>query len=171
MESLHKLEATMASWFKQAPHLPVGGQKWIAQNAWWIVLIGVALSAFGILAILPLLMGASALVTVFGSVYSGNMVLDLWIGLAFVAGVLVLEGMAVMPLKAQQKKGWDLVFMAVLLSALSAVVSAVLLMSVSKLFGAALSLIVGSYFLFEVRSYFKAASEAHSKPKFVAAKK
>ncbi len=52
MESLQKLEATVGEWYKGMPHLPKNGQRWLAENAWWLVLIGVILGAIGAIGLL-----------------------------------------------------------------------------------------------------------------------
>ena len=67
METLHKLEDTIEGWLKPLPHLPEDWRKWIANNSWWITLIGVIISAFGILGLAYALMIA---ISFFGAVSS-----------------------------------------------------------------------------------------------------
>ena len=52
MDSLRNLEAMVASWYKGVPHLPKNGQRWLAENAWWLTLVGVILGTMGILSVL-----------------------------------------------------------------------------------------------------------------------
>lgn len=157
MDALHKLENTMAGWFKQAPHLPANVRTWLADNVWWLVIIGVALAAFAILGLLPILVGASVLTSSFAAyagVDSGRAMLAAWVGFGFLVAVVVVEAMAIMPLKEKKKKGWDNLFLATMLTVLSSLVGFVITYGVSNLFGAVLTLLIGGYFLFEIRGHF-----------------
>ncbi|MEP6710346.1 MAG: hypothetical protein ABJA64_01355, partial [Candidatus Saccharibacteria bacterium] len=131
MEMIEKLETTLGGWFKQAPHLPANVQKWIAQNVWWLTLIGVVLSAFAILAVLPILFGASLFLASIGGAYgyySGLGLVNTWVvSFGFGIAILVIEAFAIKPLKSLSKKGWNLIFLSMILSVASSVVSAVLL--------------------------------------------
>lgn len=157
MGALNQLENTAAGWFKQAPHLPANVKKWLADNVWWLALVGVAISAFGILALLPLLVGASVLTSgyaLYAGVDVGRTMLASWIGLGFLVAVVVLEAMAIMPLKAKKKQGWNLLFLALLVSILSSLVGLVVTYGVSNIFSAVLTALIGGYFLFEIRDSF-----------------
>lgn len=167
---VRKLETTLAGWFKQVPfHLPAGGRTWLTNNAWWIVLVGAILSALAALASVQAYLWAEGVtrqyrdaVAYYGITPAAGSSLDMtavWVSLAFYVAVILLEVMAISPLKRRQKKGWDLMFMAMLVSALSGVVAAVLTVSVSGLLGTTVGLAIGGYFLFEVHSNF---SKAHS---------
>lgn len=165
MEYVKKVEVTMAGWFKQVPfHLPAGARKWLSENAWWLVLIGVVLSALSILASVRTYLWAEQvtnqyrdLALSYGVTPASTSALDMtavWVSLVLFAAVVVLEVMAINPLKNQKKRGWDLLFMALLVSALSSVVSAVLSVSFAGLLGAAIGLAIGGYFLFEIHDRF-----------------
>ena len=170
MELVHKLENTIGGWLKSLPHLPANWSKWLANNAWWIVLIGVIISIFGILGLAYVLMIAltffGAATTFMGYAYSGVAYSTWWIVVSIVSFALliittVLEAMAISPLKAMKQKGWDLMFLVFLIGVLSGVVSAVVnfnaISILPNLIWTAISAVISAYVLFEVRSYFKTA--------------
>jgi hypothetical protein len=160
MNSLHKLENTVAGWFKQAPHLPSNVTKWLSDNVWWLTLVGVAISVFGILALIPFLLGVSVLTSsyaLYAGVDVGRTMLAYWVSFGFLVAVVAIEAMAIMPLKAKKKQGWDLLFLAVLVSILSSLVGFVVTYGVSNIFGAVLTALIGGYFLFEIRGSFTAS--------------
>lgn len=176
MDSIHKLETTLATWYKHVPfHLPENARKWIATNVWWIVLVGVIVGAFGIFTAVTGLMAADQILSQYGAynnyyagqgAFSSVNTAGLWVGLALSAAVLVVEAMAIQPLKAGSKRGWDFLFFGLLLSALSSVVSAVMFMSPFSLVSSALGLVIGGYFLFEIHAhYLKTSSGTRAKTK------
>lgn len=177
METISKLEKTIAGWYKQLPfHLPAEGRKWLAENAWWLVLIGVVVSVFGLLGMLRTILWAGEVsnsvlgnVAAYYGVATYNPWTDgsLWISLASLAIILVLEAMAINPLKLRKKRGWDLMFLTMLVSAASALVTAVVTISLYSILLAAVGLAIGGFFLFEVREQFgtKTAESGSTKAK------
>jgi len=176
MDFINKLETTVAGWAKNVPHLPANGQKWIANNAWWIVLIGVILSGislivvfFGTLAAIAILAGVSAgTYNSFAGVgITGYTIVAAFIGLAFVLIRVLLMAAAISPLKALQKKGWVLLFVVWLVQAVSVVVGAVLTLSIGGFFVGiifgAIGLAISGYFLFEIRNQFAHTTQAAAK--------
>ena len=160
MESLHKLETMAADWFKNVPHLPKGGQKWLADNIWWLAIIAVVLSVMALLAIVPLAMlsfGLSATMSpyAYGPAYSVGAFawLTVLISLVSLVAYAVLAGMAISPLKAHKKKGWDLLFLTVVIDAV-VVAATILTFDFSSLLGGILGLAISGYLLFEIRSFF-----------------
>lgn len=157
MELLHSLESKIADVAKGLPHLPKEFSKWLADNAWWLTLIGVVL---GVLAIFPLLAGTifvSSVVSVYDVYYparSGAIQASLWASLGFYVLLVAIEALAISPLKGHKKLGWDLLFLAVLVSAIFSVVNAVITYSAGALLGGAIGLAIGLYVLFEIRSHF-----------------
>src|SRR5690349_14000149 len=122
MESLKNLETMVASWYKGVPHLPKNGQKWLAENAWWLVLIGVILGTLGILSVLlgtlvvgTLLAGVGGPV---GAAIGGLAFVIVVVSLAFGVVDMVISAMAISPLKTMRKKGWSLLFLVSLINVL-----------------------------------------------------
>lgn len=160
MESLHKLESTVAGWLKDVPHLPTEVRKWIAENAWWIAIVGVVIGGFGILTLLGALavVGGLAAVSVgvgVGAALAGTFLIASFVSLAALVINVVLEALAIKPLKSLSKRGWDLLFLAAVLNFGFSAVSALLRYDIIGVVFAALGAAVTSYFLFEVVAYFK----------------
>ena len=164
MEFINKLEKTVLGWAKDVPHLPIFAKKWLAVNVWWIVLIGAILSGIAALVALNSLYAVTTLLSAPSNayyVYAGYnniVILQSVVSLVFLVATGILLALAVKPLKALEKKGWVLLFMTLLLEALSVVVNAVLSFSVlgfimSLLFGA-IGLAIGAYFIFEIHGQF-----------------
>jgi len=169
MESIHKLEDTIEGWFKSFPHLPNNWRKWLAENVWWLVLIGVILSVIGTImlamAIVVAMSAVSTVTSVYGAYgvnvvqsYSGWWYIATIISVVFLFLTIIIEAMAISPLKVQNKKGWDLMFIAYLIGIASSVVSALLTLTIMNLLGSIIGAVIGAYFLFEIRSYFKQAA-------------
>jgi hypothetical protein len=159
----------MAEWFKQAPHLPENARKWIVENAWWITAIGVVVAALFVFSLIPILTGASMLLSTYGALYApyvdtGRVVLNAWISLAFFAVVIYLEAMAIMPLKEKRRRGWDFLFLAMLVSVVSSIVAFVVTLDASHLVTAVLGAVIGGYFLFEVRGMFVESKKTNIAP-------
>lgn len=164
MELIGKLEKTVMGWAKNVPHLPPAGQKWLGQNVWWIALIGAILSGISVLVSLAAL---ATLVSLIGAVsstyyvstsYGGLSILTAVVSLVFLVVNGLLLAVAVKPLQRMEKKGWVLLFMTLLLEALSVVINAVLSFSVvgfivGILFGA-VGLAIGAYFISEIHGQF-----------------
>lgn len=161
MEQVRKLEAVVSRWYKQAPHLPANGQKWLAENAWWIVLVGVILGALGVFGLISATFLASAiLVSIGGAVgaaIGGIALLAVVASLIFSIVSLIILIAAIAPLKAGHKKGWNLMFLAVLVNVLALVIHFLFSFDVFGLIWGALMTAVGTYFLFEIRSHFISA--------------
>ena len=158
MESLKNLETMVASWYKGMPHLPKNGQRWLAENAWWLVLIGVVLGSVSVFFILLVTLLAGTLLVGFGGALGAALG-----GLAFVLVVvsmgfavvdMVISAIAISPLKAMRKKGWSLLFLAALINVLSVLVSFLFQLNLGALVWGLIFAGVGGYFLFEVRDYF-----------------
>lgn len=167
---LNKIEITFEGWFKPLPHLPENGRKWIASNAGVIVTIGLILSVIGALFTIGTLL---TVLSFFGSfmgaigvaVYSSGVIVSTIVSLLSMVLAIALMAMAIKPLKAMDKRGWDLLFLLSLAGATLSVVSAVINFDVFSLLGgligAAIGLAIGMYFLFEIRSYFEAKPKAN----------
>ena len=174
MEQVRKLENMIEGWLKPLPHLPAQWRKWLTENVWWITLLGVVLSVFGVIAMVGAIFTAmnfvnsvnnwyNALGIANTTIYTNWWYISSFVSLAFLALTIALEAMAVTPLKAQKRKGWELMFLVFLLGVASQVVNLVLnfgnMSVVTSSFGIVIGTVVGAYFLFELRSGFKSTSE------------
>lgn len=164
MEQLVKLEHWVHDKVKAVPHLPVAAQRWLAKNVWWIVLIGVVIGGISLLFSMGTLLTIASLIGAVSSSYyvlgapTAWTVVSGFIGLLFLAGILVLNGLAVQPLQKMQKKGWVLLFLSWLLAVVSVIVNGILSLNpFSFVFGlifGAIFLAVAGYFLFEIHGQF-----------------
>lgn len=167
MENVHKLEATVASWYEKAPHLPKEGSRWIAANAWWLALIGLVVGAFGVLGAISVTFFAGALLAgiggVVGAAIGGLAFFAVFISLLFAIVILVIMATAIQPLKAMSKKGWNLLFIIMLLEVASLALTLLLTFDVFGTLWSLLWAAVGGYFLFEIRQYYTGAKKVEAK--------
>ena len=72
---------------------------------------------------------------------------------------ITIQAMAINSLKVMQKKGWDLLFLAFVVSIVGSIVVEILIFNfvtlISSILVIAIVAAIGAYILFEVRSYFK----------------
>lgn len=161
MDSISKLEVTVAKWYENAPHLPVGGRKWLSENIWWLVLIGVILTVFAIFGLFSLLFLSGAILVGAGGAVGAALGGILWVAalvsVLFLLVQLVLMTMAISPLKQMRKQGWVLLFAVTLLNVVADVVGFLFKFNVFDLVWSLFMAAVAAYFLFEIRSSFVAA--------------
>jgi uncharacterized membrane protein YfcA len=168
MESVNKLEVTLASWYKGLPHLPENARKWLADNIWWIVLVGVILSLMGLISAIGGLLFSSAIVSVYGvaqPAYYGAAFLFAIIVLVILVINLVLSALAISPLKLHRKRGWSLLFITMLLTVLSTILALLSNQDFGTFLSGLIGIAIGGYFLFEIRDHFSTvAVKTHSRP-------
>jgi hypothetical protein len=164
MEALHKLEGTIEGWLKSVPHLPDNWRKWLAKNAWWLTLIGVVLSVFMLFSLFSMLAAFNATTSLYSAYVDAVITsqspmwkVSIYVSLILMVIVVIIEAMAISPLKAMSKKGWDYLFLAYLVGIVSGVIGAVLNVDILSLIWAAVGAAIGAYILFEVRGHFKKA--------------
>lgn len=158
MESLRQLETTVASWYKKAPHLPVEARQWIARNAWWIIIVGIVFLGLGVMVALLGVFFAGALLTGFGAVgaaIGGLAIIAVVLSMFFSLVCIVLAAIAISPLKAMRRKGWNLLFLIVLIEAVALALTLLFTFDIIGTFWGLLWLAIDGYFLFEVREYFE----------------
>jgi hypothetical protein len=164
MQQVAQIEKTVAGWMKDLPHLPKGLTKWLAENAWWLVIIGVVFGVFGLLATLSAMTLGSAVLGALGApVLGGAFFVSSLISLIGAGVAVVVEAMAISLLKAMQKKGWDLLFLSTLVSVAGAVVSSLVSVNIIGIVWAALAAAISFYVLLEVKSYFGAKAKLAEK--------
>jgi hypothetical protein len=170
MDQVHNLEKTVAVWYKNVPHLPKEFTKWLSDNIWWLVVIGVVVSVLALLALIPLALfafGLSAGANAIYPTYTTGGYGVLWVGVlvsivSFVV-ITVLEAMAISPLKAKAKKGWTLLFIVALVNLAFSVLSDIVNLNLFSIVLTVLWAAVHGYFLFEIRNYFGATHKVEHK--------
>lgn len=130
----------LEDFFAKAPHLPKSWRDLIVKVVPWLALI------FGILGILG---GISAL-GVSPAAALGGVNNSFTLIVAGIAGIIssVLSLMAFPHLRAHAYRGWQLSAYALVVNIIASVVTLDLL-------GAVLGFLIGFYFLFEIKSYYK----------------
>ncbi len=135
-----KMIKNLEEFFAKAPHLPAKWRETLVNVLPWLVLV------FGVLGVLA---GISALgvspIAALGGVRGGAQLM--LSGVALIAGS-VLMLLAYSQLRVKAYKGWRLLVLGQAIYVVSQVLS-------FDLVGAALSFLVGFYFLFEIKSYYK----------------
>jgi hypothetical protein len=167
MDSFKKLEKMVGSWFKMVPSLPAAGQKWLAENVWWIALIGLVLSVIGIFVTIFAVIAIASWTS--GLDYYGYATVDPYsatalagsvVSLIFSIVIVGLTAVAISPLKAQRFRGWALLFTIYVVSAVEIVLNSILSFNpigfIFGIIGGAIGLAIGGYFLFQIRAHFGA---------------
>ncbi len=164
MEMLSKLERTVLGWLKSVPHLPANVRRWLGDNVWWIAAIGAVLT--GLAALGQLLSIFSTLETVNSPIimYYASSAFVTWViiktivAFIFTGLTCALLAMAIMPLKEKQKKGWVLLFAALLVQAIAVFTGAILTLNpfnfITNIIFGALWIAISAYFIFEIHSQF-----------------
>jgi uncharacterized membrane protein YhaH (DUF805 family) len=164
MNILTHLEHKIASWFKSVPGLPSGSRKWLGDNAWIITIVFLVSIALSIMLGVSGLDRQLSMMNSSASSYYVSSAGETWsvivtsISLAFLAIQAALLAFAIKPLKEKQKKGWVLLFAALLVDAVAIAVNALLSLNlivfiISILFNA-IGLAVIGYFLYEIHGQF-----------------
>lgn len=168
MEIVKQLETTIEGWLKPVPHLPADWRKWLSENVWWLVIISVVVTAYAMVNIYQAATALDSLrsyLSYFNADVSSGWSTSMMVSMALLAVSTVVMVMAISPLKEHKKRGWDLLFIATLVSVLSTVASSLVMFNVgnliSSLIGAAIGGAIGMYLLFEIRSHFNGATVIH----------
>lgn len=177
-----KVEDRLVTLFKPLPHFPMKVSAWLRDNAWWLVLIGVVLSVTAIIYMLGVLMGAAyvaqpylSAAAAYGYTVTINpmVIVASWISVLSLVAVLIIEAMAISPLKRKLKKGWDLLLLASLVATATSLVAGLLNLDIAGVVMTVVAGAIGLYVLFEIRAAYTAktgAKEATAKPEFQAPK-
>lgn len=162
MIKLNKIEDIVVDWVKPIPHLPVSGSKWLAKNFWWLALVGViliGLAAISSLNVLSLFGNSMSYTSWYAPVnLTGWTYFVTFVSLIFLAVEIVIISMAIDPLKKMKKRGWDLMFLVMLISTASIIVNQLInfnsLSPITTLLISVIAFVINAYLLSEVKSYF-----------------
>jgi len=177
MESINKLEKTIEGWLKPIPHLPITWRKWLGENVWWLTLLGVILSVIAVFTIIGAMFTAMSFLGSVNSIYgmygmTSGSYSSWWMissvaSLVFMVVTVAISAMAVNPLKAQKKKGWDLLLLVFIVNIVSSIVGVILNFNIMTLIpgliGIAIGAAISAYFLFEVKSQFNGVTAVSKK--------
>ena len=155
MQYVDSVSNTVAKWMKDVPHLPKGFTKWLAENSWWLTIVGVVFSVFGVFGILAAMTAGSALLVVVGAPALGGMFfVSSLVSLVGIGISVVAEVMAITPLKAMKKRGWDLMFFVLLVSVVIGLLGGLLTANVGSVLFGLIGAAIGAYVLIELKQYF-----------------
>ena len=146
-EHLNKLEIMLDLYLvKKAPALPKGAKDFIVKFSPWIIIV---LAIFAVPAVFTLF-GLTTMMSAnpYGAAFAASLGPTYYLRIILLVVVIALELIALPGLFAIKKSGWNLVFYASLVSALSSLIDMNL---GSFIIGTLISL----YLLFQVRSYYK----------------
>lgn len=164
MKYVGKLERTLGAWYGRLPELPPKVQQWIADNLWWIVLLGAIVMALGLLSVLGVLLVGTMLLSVFAGVYGhvlGVIVALLTIvWMALYVFDMVLLFLAVSPLRAHRMQGWRTLFYVLLLGAGVEVTYVFVSADVMSFIWSMVLTAAAGYILFQVRDRFTVLTES-----------
>ena len=139
--------------YSKAPVLPTNWKESLVKVSPWLALV------FGVLSLLTGLLGvlgagAVSLYAPLAGAAGGILAIWIWVSvvLLFVEGVVLL--LAYPSLKKRLLKGWNLLFLLELVWLVSRVID-VLTFNISGIVGAVIGAVVGFYFLFQIKSYYK----------------
>ncbi len=148
-QRMSALEHWMVPLFKKTPHLPHGAREFIVEIGPWLALIFGILGLFGLFGLWSI-----EFIEAFFSfhIFIGGASIAMIIGL--VTGVIgcILQIIAFKPLRSRKKRGWNLLFYSLVLGAISALANVLLAFNA---FGGVVGPLLGFWFLFEVRSFYK----------------
>jgi hypothetical protein len=156
METINSLEKKLVEVNKTLPQIPESGKKVLADWFWVLLVIGVVVGVMGILTILGIGASGSLLLTGLGA--GAYVAATLWPSIVFgvigMAIVIVIEAMAIGPAKNKEHRGWQLVFIAVLLQFVISVLQNIFINDYTSVLGSLIGLAIGLYLLVQVHSYF-----------------
>lgn len=129
---------------KKAPSLPTGAKEAIVKFGPWVMLVMIIMT----LPLILTLFGIGTVLAPFSYLGGVNTGMSYIISMCLIVVSLVLEAIALPGLFKKEKRSWNLVYYATLVSAVQ---SAVSMNIIGLLLGTGISL----YILFQVRSYYK----------------
>jgi hypothetical protein len=157
------LEKWVDQTVKQLPQIPENGRNWLADNAWWLALLGGVLSLWALWGAWQasqyanqIGLWADQIGRAYGVPTTSSQLGVMWyVALAAIAVQAVFMFLAFQALKEHKKSGWNLLFYS---SLVSVVVGLAYLFvpayGVGSLIGMLLGTAIGWYVLFNVRSHF-----------------
>jgi ABC-type glycerol-3-phosphate transport system permease component len=155
MQYVDSTASTVAKWMKDVPHLPKGFTKWLAENSWWLTIIGVVLSVFAVLSLLVAMTAGSAVLVAVGAASLGGMFfISSLVTLVGTGVAVIVEAMAIAPLKEMKKRGWDLMFFALLVSVALGIVGSLLNINIVGILFGLIGAAIGAYVALELKPYF-----------------
>lgn len=166
VSSINQLEDTLENAYKSTPKLPENARKTLVDLSPWLSLVAGVLMLAAALSIwnwvhltTGLVNYANSLSAIYGTapVVTNEWSLMLWISFFILLGEAIFYLLAFPGLRAKQKRGWDMLFYAVLLNvAYGIFVAFTAYGGVSTFIGTVLGAAIALYFLYQVRGLYPA---------------
>lgn len=161
-DAIKKIEQRLADLHKNLPHLPLNGRKWLADNIWWIILIGAIATGIGVFALVLLTLLGGVFVAgaafLFSAKFGGLALLLAVLIVGLTVLNLVVSIMAITPLRAHMRNGWLLLSASLIISFIAAVLTDVIKQDAAAIIKEVIFLAIGMYVIFEIRNYFTLAA-------------
>ena len=151
MNYVHQLTKTLDEYYAKAPVLPTNAKELLVSFAPWLTLIAGVLALLSGVSLFGLLGLATSIAPYAVAAGFGGYAIPAIVSLLVVLVTGVIYLLAFAPLKAKKVKGWNLLLYAMLLYVLSSVVR----LSVFGIVEAIIGFLIGYYFLYQVKSYYK----------------
>lgn len=141
---MDKLNETLELYLvKKAPALPPGAKEVIVKFGPWITLVLLILALPAVL----VLFGLGTFLAPFAYLGGVGLGTSYTVSLVILAVSLVLEALAIPGLFNRTKQGWNFIYYSTLVSFVSSIMGA-------NPIGAIVSVLIGLYILFQIRSYY-----------------
>ncbi|MFA6253982.1 MAG: hypothetical protein WC640_01825 [Candidatus Paceibacterota bacterium] len=141
---MNQLIATLDQYFGQkAPQLPANVKEFIVKISPYLAILGLIIFGLALFPLLMLVFGLSAVAAYAAYVPMTNV----YVSLVVMIVVELMYLIAIPGLFKRAKNAWNLMFYAQIVAAISSLVSL-------NILGAIIGLIIGFYFLFQVKSYY-----------------
>lgn len=152
---IKKLEEKVMELNNKLPQLPTSTQVSLARFFWILAILAIVLNVMGIIAVLGI--GAISNLVLFSTGF-GYMTVNIWImvitGVIGMGITVVMELIALKPLKAKKYRGWYISFCAVWLGLIFSIIYDIFSHSFGSIFQSVIRLAISLYLLAQVRDHF-----------------
>lgn len=146
--SLDQLEVTLNDYFgKKAPQLPKNIREILVNIAPYLEILSAIITIPSLFVLLGL-GGVATVVAPMGGAQSVSTLPTMWIGIALMIPVVILQLLAIPGLFGRKLVGWKYIYWASIISFVSNLVEL-------NIIGAIIGALIGFYILFQIRSYYK----------------
>lgn len=159
MAHTDELEMKLKRWYDRVPHLSAYSREWLANNIWWMALIGVLFNGVGLFRVVDVLLAVLGVsrpgvdvqsvlaITSYTWVYVIISAIQFAVTLAFMV-------FAVSPLRDRAKQGWVLLYWSFIANFTLSFIAMIASFRLFNAFVVVAQAGIAGYFLFEIRSYF-----------------
>jgi hypothetical protein len=173
MEQLTKLETKITELLKPVPNLPLSARRWLGRNAWYFVVITLVIAAISALFLTIAIANLSAAIATINidssflvsAHYDNTLLFREIFQLVLLAITIIVSAIAIKPLRSMRYRGWFLIYLLLIYSAVSIVLGAIISFNpfsfLFDIISGAVELAVATYFVFEIRSQFDAPTHKH----------